>query len=98
MEVGSSRFAKRVVMLAGLGALLVTAPPGAVARGAERAAPESEQSGLRATVVIEPGVRIAGGGSPGLYQFSRRLLRVYYNTPEIPGIAVAKTRNGLKFR
>ena len=48
-------------------------------------------------VTIEKGLRLENAGTPGLYEFRRRDLRIYYNSPQF-GLATAESRNGKKWR
>jgi hypothetical protein len=57
----------------------------------------SEPPPQRAKVKIEKGIRLKDAGSPGLYQFGRRDLRIYYNSREF-GLATAESRNGKKWK
>jgi len=49
-------------------------------------------------VRIEKGIRVRDGGSPGVYVFRKKLIRMYLNSPGVLGVGVIKTRNGKKFR
>ncbi len=57
----------------------------------------SEPPPRSAKVKIEKGIRLKEAGTPGLYQFGRKDLRIYYNSSEF-GLATAKSRNGKKWK